>query len=277
MPDPISVVCLILLLWLVVRDLSRKTFRPEPPLLPQHQNNVCYTVPLYAAEQQSVSEHQHQEEALPPKARYVHFEDEQAASARAQPLHKVPPPISPVPQERNEGPLQTLPQQINEPGQSPILVPQPFVSPTNSGGQVTVEVPQWGSVQIHRVAGTPLVSGVSGASQSPQVSSLSFFPMRNPSFIRSKDDLGEGSGDYAKLRERAKEEAEAIRKCQKEKKKAKANGQKALVKELKKEAKKHKQRRQLFDEQASSLIFASRQFLHSLEVRTLIHFHYRTQ
>jgi hypothetical protein len=180
MSDPISVVCLILLLWLVVRDLSRKTFRPEPPLLPQHQNNVCYTVPLYAAEQQSVSEHQHQEEVLPPKAQYVHLEHEPVASAGVQLLRTVPLSITSVPQERNEAPLQTLPQQINEPGQSPILVPQPFVSPTNSGGQATVEVPQGGSVQIHRVAGTPLVSGVSGASRSPQVSRLSFFPREKP-------------------------------------------------------------------------------------------------
>jgi hypothetical protein len=69
--------------------------------------------------------------------------------------------------------------------------------------------------------------------------------------------LGEASGDYARLRERAKEEAETIRKYRKEKKEARANGQTALVQELTKEVKKHKQLRQLSDEQASSLIFAS--------------------
>lgn len=89
--------------------------------------------------------------------------------------------------------------------------------------------------------------------------------------------MDEGSGDYARLRERAREEAEALRKCRKEKKQARANGQSRLVQELTEEVTKHRKRRQLFDEQASYLIFASRHILYSSEVRTLIHSYYRKQ
>ncbi|EKM80540.1 hypothetical protein AGABI1DRAFT_37759, partial [Agaricus bisporus var. burnettii JB137-S8] len=71
-----------------------------------------------------------------------------------------------------------------------------------------------------------------------------------------QDDADEGSGDYDRLRERAKQEIKAIQKYRKEKQQAKASGQLRLVAELAEEIKKHRQRRQLFDEQASHLIFA---------------------
>jgi hypothetical protein len=177
MPDPIPVLCLILLVWLVVRDLSNKKSRPEPPLLPQHQSCVRYTVPLYGVEQQSVSELQHQDEVLPPKARYVHLEHERVASAK--PLQAVQLSAPSVSQDRSQTPPQALPQEISEPGQSPILVPQLFVSPTNPGGQATIDAPRRGAVQIHQITGTTLVPNVGGASQLTQVSALSLFHERN--------------------------------------------------------------------------------------------------
>ncbi|EKM74669.1 hypothetical protein AGABI1DRAFT_47634 [Agaricus bisporus var. burnettii JB137-S8] len=92
---------------------------------------------------------------------------------------------------------------------------------------------------------------------------LQITPRQKLNVNTHQDDAYEGSGDYDRLRECAKQELEAIQKYRKEKRQAGANGQLRLVAELAEEIKKHRQRRQLFDEQASHLIFASKQILDS--------------